>query len=95
MIDRVCIGRCFSYANYEPSTPQFRVRAFSGNPIVVTDYGDSWKMQNGVYVVKETDPPLLQVYLDESGGISTRPLKAGTPCGTKYLKALPDLFSTV
>jgi len=35
------------------------------------------------------------VYLDENGGISTRPLKAGTPCGTKYLKVLPDLFSTV
>src|SRR5581483_5127390 len=25
MIDRVCVGRCYSYANYEPSTKQFRV----------------------------------------------------------------------
>src|SRR5581483_5632654 len=24
MIDRACIGHCYSYANYEPSTAQFR-----------------------------------------------------------------------
>ena len=26
VIDRACIGHCFSYANYEPATAQFRVR---------------------------------------------------------------------
>ena len=42
MIDRVCIGRCYSYANYEPSTAQFRVRAVAANPIVVKTYAESW-----------------------------------------------------
>ena len=25
MIDRICVGHCYSYANYEPSTDQFRI----------------------------------------------------------------------
>src|SRR5271157_5619728 len=32
MIDRVCLGRCFSYANYEPSTAQFRIRVTGASP---------------------------------------------------------------
>src|SRR5271157_4610846 len=55
MIDRVCLGRCFSYANYEPSTAQFRVRAARANDIVTADYGDSFKLQTGTYVLKERD----------------------------------------
>jgi hypothetical protein len=42
VVDRICVGRCFSYANYEPSTAQFRVRADHENPFVVSDYGESW-----------------------------------------------------
>lgn len=34
ILDRACIGRCFSYDNYEPSSGQFRVRAVPGNSIV-------------------------------------------------------------
>src|SRR5205823_8218070 len=30
IIDRVCIKRCISYANYEPATYQFQVRAMPG-----------------------------------------------------------------
>jgi hypothetical protein len=92
MIDRACLGRCFSYANYEPSTSQFRVRALAENPYVMANYKDSWGMQNGSYVVKEQDLPLLQLVLDDEGRMSIRPLKAGTPCGSTSLKALPDLF---
>ena len=92
MIDRACLGRCFSYANYEPSTAQFRVRAVAENPYVTASYEDSWRMQNGSYVVKEQDLPLLQLILDEDGRMVVRPLKAGTPCGSTSLKALPDLF---
>ena len=32
MVDRVCVGRCYSYGNYEASTGQFRIRALPGNP---------------------------------------------------------------
>jgi hypothetical protein len=92
MIDRACVGRCFSYANYEPSTAQFRVRALAGNPYVMANYKDSWRTQSGTYVVKDGDLPLLQLTLDEEGKMSVRPLKAGTPCGSTFLKALPELF---
>ena len=92
MIDRVCIGRCFSYANYEPSTLAFRVRTMRENSLVVADYTDSWKMQNGDYVVKDRDLPLLQLFLDDDGSFSVRPLTPGAACGTRPLKTLPDLL---
>jgi hypothetical protein len=92
MIDRVCVGRCFSYANYEPSTWQFRVRALGPNPLVTASYPDSWLMQTGGYVVKESDVPLYQVYVDRRGTMLIRSLQVGMPCGSTWLKALPDLF---
>jgi hypothetical protein len=92
MIDRVCLGRCFSYANYEPSTAQFRIRTVAENPYVAYRYEDSWRMQNDSYVVQSRDLPLLQVVLDQDGRMVVRNLKAGTPCGSTSLKALPDLF---
>jgi hypothetical protein len=92
MIDRACIGHCFSYANYEPSTWQFRVRALEPNPVVTASYVDSWLMQAGGYVVKESDVPLYQVYVDRSGRVQIRSLPVGKPCGSTVWKALPDLF---
>jgi hypothetical protein len=92
MIDRVCMGRCFSYANYEPSTAQFRIRTVADNPYVTARYDDSWRMQNGSYVVKDRDLPLLQVVLDQDGRMVVRKLEAGTKCGSTSLKALPVLF---
>ena len=49
IVDRACIGRCFSYGNYEPSTGLFRVRALPGNPYVLSDYGLAVDMENGEY----------------------------------------------
>ena len=92
MIDRICVGRCYSFANYEPSTAQFRVRAVAENPMVVRTYADSWALQTGAYVVKPADVPLYAVDLDESGRIIVRALKAGTVCGSTYWKVLPDLI---
>jgi hypothetical protein len=77
MIDRVCIGRCFSYANYEPSTAQFRVRALGPNGLVTAHYSDSFSLQNGGYLVKATDPPLYRLDLDRDGRLFVRTLKAG------------------
>jgi hypothetical protein len=88
MIDRVCLGRCYSYANYEPSTAQFRVRAVAENPFVVSVYEDSWRLQNGSYVVKQRDLPLYQVVVDQAGQMLTRTLEAGAPCGVTYWKVL-------
>jgi hypothetical protein len=87
MIDRVCIGRCFSYANYEPSTAAFRVRAVGFNPMVTADYGDSFKLQTGTYVLQERDIPLYKLDL-EKGRLVVRPLKAGVPSGIVFWKVL-------
>ena len=92
MIDRVCVGHCYSFANYEPSTRQFRVRATADNPIVVRTYADSWALQTGAYRVKPSDLPIHAVDLDSSGQLIVRELKAGSPCGSTHSKVLPDLI---
>jgi hypothetical protein len=82
MIDRVCIGHCYSYANYEPSTAQFRIRADAQNPYVAYSYQQSWELQVGTYVVRESDLPLYEVDLDENRKMVLKSLKAGVPCGS-------------
>jgi len=95
LIDRVCVGRCFSYANYEPSTSQFRVRADRENGIVVWQYGQSWGMQAGGYVVEPRDLPLYK--LDTCGpgrsGLCVTPLKAGVTLQPTYVRVLPLLWN--
>jgi hypothetical protein len=88
MIDRVCVGICYSYANYEPSTGQFRIRATVENPIVISSYEESWQLQNGIYVVKDRDLPLYQVILDRSNRLTIRSLRAGAPSGIIYWNGL-------
>jgi hypothetical protein len=90
MIDRVCIGRCYSYANYEASTGQFRVRATAPNPMVVSTYADSWRLQTGAYVIKDSDLPVYQVDIDRQGHLVVRQLPAGTRSGTTDWQTLPD-----
>lgn len=61
-IDRACIGHCFSYANYEASSLQFRVRALPGNSVVTTSVDQSDDMSSGDYLVRKNDLPLLSIY---------------------------------
>ncbi len=62
LLSRACIGRCFDYQNYEPATDQFRIRARTGNPIVVADIAVAYGMEQGWYVVKPEDPDLRLIY---------------------------------
>jgi len=62
VLDRACIGHCFSYGNYEPSSKQFRVRVRPGSPLVTSVPDDTEDMSAGVYDVEEADLPLKQVY---------------------------------
>jgi hypothetical protein len=62
ILDRACIGRCFAYANYEPASRQFRIRAMPGNLLVTASSADSEAMQQGRYIVRPEDLPLAQVY---------------------------------
>ena len=90
MIDRACIGRCYSYANYEPSTAQFRIRATQTNPYVISDYGDSFDMQNGKYVFQSRDLPVYALDVTKSGQITTRLLTAGMTSGTSQWRVLQN-----
>ncbi len=92
-VDRICLGRCFSYANYEASTAQFRVRAYHQNGFVVSDYGESWSMQTGGYVVKAQDLPMYNIDLCEPGSarICVAPLRAGAKLHNTGLRVVPAL----
>jgi len=79
IIDRACVGRCFSYGNYEPGTALWRVRALPKNPYVLTSYDLAIDMERGGYIVQPQDLPLYQVYQCGSGGtkLCMASLKAG------------------
>jgi hypothetical protein len=77
MVDRACAGHCYSYANYEPSTSQFRIRVRGPNPAVAPTYLDSWQMQAGGYIVKDIDLPLDQLIVDDRGRMAIQQLVAG------------------
>jgi hypothetical protein len=81
MIDRACVGKCYSYANYEPSTKQFRVRAPGPNRIVTWRYADSFYLQIGDYLIRDQDLPLYAVDIDRSGRMFVKPLRSGTKTG--------------
>jgi hypothetical protein len=60
--DRACIGHCFSYANYEPSSGQFRIRARPGSPVVSASDDDTEDMQAGEYEVQDEDLPVMEIF---------------------------------
>jgi hypothetical protein len=62
VVDRACVGHCFVFSNYEPSTGQFRVRVSEGSPVAVASTDDSEDMQFGSYEVQEEDLPLKEIY---------------------------------
>lgn len=61
IVDRACIGRCFSYTNYEPSSGQFRVRANPGNSIVTADPPNDLDDESEAAQVKALDPPVYEI----------------------------------
>ncbi|MGA9940113.1 MAG: hypothetical protein WBP92_17840 [Candidatus Acidiferrales bacterium] len=79
MIDRACVGYCFSYGNYEPSTAVFRVRSTPGNPYVLNNYKQAVDMEDGDYSVQPQDLPVYQVYQcdDTDTVLCVVPLEAG------------------
>ena len=90
MIDRACVGRCFSYANYEPSTAQFRLRATPGNPYVAASYRDSWELQSGQHIRRSGEPPLMCVALDSGGSLSAHAWKSDALCPPILWSVLRD-----
>jgi hypothetical protein len=78
-VDRVCLGKCLSYGNYEPVSAQFRIRVTAPNPMVVATTADYAGLRDGGYTVKPTDLPLFQIALcDENGpDLCLKRLEAG------------------
>jgi hypothetical protein len=71
LIDRSCIGHCFHYSNYEPSTLKFRVRVdLDGSPLVAATVDDSEALQFGNYQVQEEDLPLKEIYQCEDSDLT-------------------------
>jgi hypothetical protein len=82
-VDRACIGQCYSYGNYEPSSGQFRVRAMPENGIVTANFDDTDAIESGAYVVLPQDLPMSQIYQCRPDMIELciRPLAAGEQNG--------------
>jgi len=59
LLSRACLGHCFDYMNYEPSTGQFRIHATPGNSVVVASYSNVVDMMDGTYAAKASDLPLF------------------------------------
>lgn len=79
-VERACIGHCFSYANYEPSSKEFRVRVGEGSPVVTSSTDTAEDMASGEYEVDETDLPLKQIYQCDANDLTKlciRDLAAG------------------
>jgi len=78
-LDRSCIDRCFSYADYEPSTLQFRIRARPDNGVVLNDAADVHAVWTGNYRVQHRDVPLYVLYVcgTSTSNICSSPLHEG------------------
>jgi hypothetical protein len=61
MVDRECIGRCFDFANYEPATAQFRLRAAPGNTYVMTDIDDVSRLEHNEYFWNRQDIKVMRL----------------------------------
>ena len=89
-VERACIGRCFSYENYEPASGEFRVRVREGSPVVTSSTDAAEDMASGDYDVDEIDLPLKQIYQCDRADLTKlciRDLAAGedlsAPSGVK------------
>ena len=79
-VERACIGHCFSYANYEPSSGEFRVRVRERSPVVTSSTDTAEDMAAGEYEMDESDLPMKQIYQCDAGDLTKlciRDLKAG------------------
>jgi hypothetical protein len=95
LIDRSCIGHCYSYANYEPGTFQFRLRALPGSPVVIDSPTKLVALQEGTYELQPRDLPLFGVYLDQTAGsfrFQVRPLEPGEVVQRVRVNLPPEWF---
>ena len=61
VVDRACIGRCFSYGNYEPATGQFRIRVAGPNRVIASTMGVVQELEEGQHIATAAEEPLYSV----------------------------------
>lgn len=79
LLDRVCIAWCWSYADYEPASAQFQVRAAPRNGKVLESPVDVEQVQRATFRVRPQDTPLFFVFQcgERPMHLCMRELKAG------------------
>jgi len=88
-VERACIGHCFSYANYEPASGEFRVRVRKGSPVATSSTDDAEDMASGEYEVDDADLPMKQIYQCDEKNLTKlciRDLNAGETNGRLSFK---------
>jgi hypothetical protein len=88
-VERACIGHCFSYANYEPASGEFRVRARKGSPVATASTDDAEDMASGEYEMDDADLPMKQIYQCDANDLTKlciRDLQAGETNGRLSVK---------
>src|SRR5882724_12756872 len=83
-VERACIGHCFSYANYEAASGEFRVRVQKGSPVATSSTDDAEDMASGEYEVGDEDLPMKQIYQCDPGDLTKlciRELESGETNG--------------
>lgn len=93
LADSACLGRCFSYANYEPASGHFRVRALGPNPWVLWNRKDIEALEHRFFIVSEKDVPLYQIRLCPHGkGLCLHELQEGDRVERQKARLLPVLW---
>lgn len=86
MVDRACLGRCYSFANYEVRSTQFRLRAREVSPFTMPSKSEIWAAELGTYVFKAEDLPVWLVRpSEEPGRFEVYPVRAGDQAGREEL----------
>ncbi|MBV9084073.1 MAG: hypothetical protein JOZ62_15465 [Acidobacteriaceae bacterium] len=80
ILDRACLGRCFTYSNYEPSSGQFWIHSRPGSRTADSNADEILALEFGQYRVKAADLPLKQIYqcsVEDVDRLCIRDLAAG------------------
>jgi hypothetical protein len=88
-VERACIEHCFSYANYEPASGEFRVRVRKGSPVASASTDDAEDMASGEYEMDDADLPMKQIYQCDANDLTKlclRDLQAGETNGRLSVK---------
>jgi hypothetical protein len=95
LIDRVCIGRCWDFSNYEPPTAQFRLRARPGNPYVMTSVEDVLDLENTEYVWRNRDVQLYRLQpCHETKEFCMTLVQSGEKLANQQVDATPKWWKT-